>query len=158
MLLGSLVGCSDDTNAPPKGDTAAHRDQAPAGEQGTQVDKSGPTPDKPAAQVDKPPTVPDKGGTPKILSASHPGWAKPNCGSCHSLPPPNHTAKTPPECAKCHGANGACNPNGANSGKKDHNATLNCTSGCHGGSKHGFTVKDECVSCHFANAGLRDCP
>ena len=91
-----------------------------------------------------------------ILASSHVGWKSIHCGSCHALPVADHTTTDTSECALCHGGNGACDPNGANSSKKNHSKTTGCS--CHGTMHSSFTKSADCVSCHFATVGLVDCP
>ena len=154
-----LAGCSDNGPVVDKGptpDTAA-ADKGPAPEKGVS-DKS-PVPDKPVI-VDK--SVKDTGvktdGLPKVNGPTHTGWQKTSCTGtgCHPATIPNHTATKGPECAKCHGGNGACNPDGKNSLKQNHNSTSTCTM-CHG-SKHGYSATADCAACHFATSGVIDCP
>jgi len=88
---------------------------------------------------------------PTRLTSSHTGWANTNCftGGCHvqSNLPVNHSADLKiPACASCHGADGACRPCGR---------TSSC-SNCHG-YKHGFTLTQQCNTCHFASYGIRTC-
>jgi prolycopene isomerase len=40
------------------------------------------------------------------LTDTHPGWRRPDCGTCHV---PTHGGSRPQECAVCHGSNGAVN-------------------------------------------------
>lgn len=93
------------------------------------------------------------------LGARHSGWKNPDCTECHDLPVDNHIEDKPYECAGCHGGNGACNPNGIDSSRQDHQTTDNCLL-CHTeaeGYGHGFVEFNECVSCHFADKGTIDC-
>jgi hypothetical protein len=90
-----------------------------------------------------------------ILDPSHGGWKNTDCSSCHDLPIEDHTQNDPPQCAACHGGNGACNPNGPQSGHQSHDSGNDCVS-CHS-EQHGFTDSPECASCHFAFAGTDDC-
>jgi len=100
----------------------------------------------------------------QFLTSAHPGWKRTDCLSagCH----PYASSDKPPvyKCATCHGGNGACNPNGAASAKKDHTAASACTTaGCHStatvhpnGST--YTQDVQCVTCHFAKrGGTPDC-
>jgi hypothetical protein len=163
-LLGVLtlgwIGCSDDTQAPtPDKGTVADKSTT-TGDKGTTTGDKGTTADKGTTTVDKGTTTADQGSaTPKILASTHTGWQKTNCATagCHTLPVKGHTTSDKSECAKCHGGNGACNPNGPGSNKKDHTSTMSCAGGCHGSSKHGFTKATECQSCHFAAKGTTDC-
>jgi hypothetical protein len=100
----------------------------------------------------------------QFLTSAHPGWKRSDClsASCH---PYASSDKLPVyKCATCHGGNGACNPNGASSGKKDHTASSTCTSsGCHDTaivhpSATTYTQDVQCVTCHFAKrGGTPDC-
>jgi hypothetical protein len=101
----------------------------------------------------------------QFLSSTHPGWKRTDCLTCH----PYSTADKPPlyKCATCHGGNGACNPNGGNSTKKDHTEAGACTTaGCHTATKvhpnkgtaDTYTQDVQCVTCHFAKrGGTPDC-
>jgi hypothetical protein len=149
----AIAACSDDAQ-PPAADKGG-----PVVDKGTTSGDKGPTTgDKGPTTGDKGPTAGDKGpAAPPILANNHPGWKKTSCGQtgCHSLPVKGHTTSAIGECAKCHGGNGACNPNGPNSKKKDHTPTLDCTT-CHK-SKHGFSSATDCQSCHYAAKGTSDC-
>lgn len=102
--------------------------------------------------------TPDQAKSPPILTSGHTGYHQKQCGNCHTLPRPNHTAMKVSECAACHGGNGACKPNGANSTKQNHKTTDNCV-GCHTGGRHGFKVNSDCVNCHLTpTQGMVDCP
>jgi hypothetical protein len=97
---------------------------------------------------------------PQIVTHWHTGWRSPTCAAagCHPVQIDEHTVTRAPECAVCHGANGACNPNGAYSGKQDHKQSDVCVA-CHNGSVHGYTQSADCVSCHLAAEGtLPTCP
>jgi len=99
------------------------------------------------------------GGTtaePPLLGPEHPGYKAQHCEQCHTLPVDGHTAILPSECAACHGGNGACNPNGPASARVHDPADDCSSSSCHGDT-HSFTEID-CASCHFAAAGVDDCP
>ena len=156
VCLGLVLAACSDNGGPvadkgPTPDTAT-TDKAPTADKG-------PTVDRPVS-VDKAvvkDTGPDR-QPPKINGPTHTGWRQFSCTGtgCHPATIPNHTATKAPECATCHGGNGACNPDGKNSTKQDHNATSTCMM-CHG-TKHGYTVAKDCASCHFAKAGLLDCP
>jgi hypothetical protein len=103
-------------------------------------------------------TVLEDAAVPTILGSSHPGWQGTSCSGsgCHSLPVANHPAGLEsPDCASCHGGNGACTPNGPNSGKQDHTAAMDCT-GCHP-NQHGYTANTACTACHLAAEGTVDC-
>ncbi len=160
VLALGLFACSDDSQPPPTADKGTADKSVTTGDgatadKGTTADK-GATAEK-GTTVDKGTTA-DKGtATPKILASTHTGWKKTDCATsgCHSLPIKNHTTSDKAECAKCHGGNGACNPNGPNSKKKDHTSTMTCTS-CHQ-QKHGFTKASDCQSCHYAAKGTSDC-
>jgi phytoene desaturase len=81
------------------------------------------------------------------LTATHSGWQKADCASCHAL---NHDSKyTPPTCVGCHGTNGAPNRPLA-----QHTTFASCE-GCHSG-KHtglGFSSPNDCATCHKYPAG-----
>ena len=100
----------------------------------------------------------------QFLGNAHPGWKRTDCltAGCH----PYASSDQPPvyKCATCHGGNGACNPNGASSGKKDHAAESACTSaGCHAAAiahpnNTTYAQDVQCVTCHFAKrGGTPDC-
>jgi len=100
----------------------------------------------------------------QYLTSAHPGWKRTDClnASCH----PYASSDKPPvyKCATCHGGNGACNPNGASSGKKDHTGASACTSaGCHDKAivhptATTYSQDVQCVTCHFAKrGGTPDC-
>jgi hypothetical protein len=100
----------------------------------------------------------------QFLTSAHPGWKRTDCLStgCH----PYASSDKPPvyKCATCHGGNGACNPNGAASTKRDHTATSACTTaGCHGTAivhpnASTYTLDVQCLTCHFAKrGGTPDC-
>ncbi len=158
-LALNLLGCSDEG---PARDSAVSQDVV----QGKDMAADQPvvTPDK--GQPDQPLTA-DKGIKPDTsagttLSATNhiKGWGKKWCftSGCHSKPLKGHTQTKEQSCAACHGGNGACDPNGANSTKKNHTKGLTCiSSGCHS-TLHGYTQNADCVACHLANAGLQDCP
>ncbi|MBW2277173.1 MAG: hypothetical protein JRF63_06750 [Deltaproteobacteria bacterium] len=90
-----------------------------------------------------------------ILGPPHMGWKNPDCAACHSLPEEDHSQTDPPQCAACHGANGACEPNGPQSGHQSHSQPDDCLS-CHPG-QHGFAANGDCTSCHYAFAGTDEC-
>lgn len=90
-----------------------------------------------------------------ILGPEHMGWKNPDCAACHTLPEEDHTQTDPPDCAACHGGNGACDPDGPNSGNQSHTQSDDCGS-CHPG-QHGFDANGECTSCHYAFAGTDEC-
>jgi all-trans-retinol 13,14-reductase len=85
-----------------------------------------------------------KGST---LVATHSGWGKADCASCHAL---NHDSKyTPPTCVGCHGTNGAPNRPLAQ------HPTLASCEGCHS-AKHtglGFSSPNDCATCHTYPVG-----
>jgi len=92
---------------------------------------------------------------PPILDPDHGGWKSVTCQYCHTLPVTGHTVTDRGECGTCHGGNGACIPNGTESGKTDHVSTDSCR-GCHG-TYHDFTRDSACVNCHFVSEGVVDC-
>ncbi len=96
-------------------------------------------------------------GTPSVRDETHAGWSDPRCDSCHNLPEKGHLATHPAQCARCHGANGACNPNGPNSGRQEHAKDNDCGS-CHDRMHEIMNPPGDCVSCHFAAAATVDCP
>lgn len=155
-LLVCCVGCSDDTepstDAKVTDSFVVSKDSVSGNDQ---------TPQSDTAQPDQ--AIADGPPQPAILSETNHllGWKKIECfqAECHVSPLANHTATKPVECVICHGGNGSCNPNGANSTKTDHNNTLNCGDTlCHALGAHEFTDNADCVACHFASAGLSDCP
>jgi hypothetical protein len=155
-LLGWCVGCGDDSE-PAKPD-------AKVGDSFVVSNDSVPGKDQAPADTAQPDQATADGPLgPTILSSTNHvmGWKKIECfqAGCHVSPLANHTATKPVECAICHGGNGACDPNGTNSTKKDHTNTLSCDDTlCHATGAHGFTANADCVACHFASAGLSDCP
>jgi hypothetical protein len=162
VAIALVSACGDDGGSKP--DSAVSPDQGqtdtntPTPDSGPGSEQGTPTPDQGTPTPDQGTPTPDGGGgTPKILTNSHTGWQKKDCSTCHTLPVQGHTTSNVWECAQCHGGNGACNPNGANSPKKNHTSSLSCPS-CHG-TKHGqFNSANQCVSCHFASSGTIDCP
>lgn len=162
LALGLGLGCSDDAGGGPDssvdfgggGDITVTDTGKP--------DQAGAPDGAPDSSTPDITVQPDKGPIQTLLDDTHTGWAKTLCTSCHSLPPSvqaiDHSAYTESwQCASCHGGNGACDANGANSSKKDHKATDNCTS-CHANTGHGYTAANQCASCHLASAGMVDCP
>jgi len=77
---------------------------------------------------------------PTILDATHPGWRKPGCLSCHTYDVHND-GLDPYLCAGCHGTNGAPKP--------PHEDRQGCA--CHGQphGAEGFPVPLSCKACHF---------
>ena len=173
LALALATSCSDDAQPPATPDKGTADKSTTTGDKGTTTgdkgtttgdkgtttgDKGTTTRDKGTTTADKGTTTADKGAaTPPILTSTHTGWKKTDCATagCHTLPVAGHTTSNKGECAKCHGGNGACNPNGPNSGKKNHTPTLTCT-GCHQ-QKHGFPNASDCQNCHFAAKGVVDC-
>ena len=138
-LFGVLLAatCSDDSSSPSHPDAAGALDAAAA--------------DAPTAPADASSAVHAvTSATPLVkditLSATHKGWKKADCASCHER---NHDSDYPPAaCAHCHGANGAPGRSRAN-----HPAYLNCAD-CHT-KRHvglGFTQAD-CLACHAYPSG-----
>ncbi len=109
--------------------------------------------DRDHSDLDHNQLVPDAGQpqTPR-LDEGHEGWGNPGCDSCHTLPVEHHYQTARWQCAGCHGGNGACDPTHA---VATHARSQDCLS-CHD-PQHGFSGAQECVQCHFAFAGLRDC-
>jgi len=148
-LILALTACSDDTSI--KQDSGA--------DSTVNADKGLDAPKGPDA------IQPDSSTIKKLLTkTNHPkGYSKTNCAAsgCHTLPVTKgsrtHTETKSPQCATCHGGNGSCDPDGINSGFKSHSKTMGCT-GCHSGKGHGYSSNSDCVSCHFAAAGLENCP
>jgi len=156
-LAVALLGCGDDSG--PRPDLAT----LDGGKDGAISDaKAWDAPLADGKGVADHAAVTDKGQssdgkTAKLLTSSHTGWKKTACATCHTLPPTGHTTSNTWECAKCHGGNGACDPNGSNSSKKNHAATMGCVT-CHS-QKHGFSTNTACASCHFAASGVDpSCP
>jgi hypothetical protein len=159
LTLALGMGCSDDAGGGPDSSVdfgggadlavdASKPDQAVTPDSG--VPDGVATPDSTAQ--------PDKGPVKMIVDNTHTGWQKTQCASCHSLPVKGHTQDQSWQCAQCHGGNGACDPNGAGSSKKDHKAADSCTSSCHSSTGHGYTAANQCTSCHLASQGVVDCP
>ncbi len=155
LLILALAACSDDTSSGKDagGDGSSALDLA--------LDSGGhdtlPPDSTPPDQLQ-----PDSSTIQHLLtSANHPGYGQTSCtgAKCHTLPVQStkrtHTETRSPQCTACHGGNGACDPNGINSGYTKHTSGLNCT-GCHG-SRHGYSSRSDCVSCHFAAGGLEQC-
>jgi hypothetical protein len=156
VCLGAMLAACGSDN-PARQDKGVTADERPVS-----VDKS-PTTDKPisvdTAVVQDLGPKPDQ-RQPKITGPAHTGWKATTCVAtgCHPTKVSGHTATQPPECAKCHGGNGACNPDGKNSGKQNHNSSSTCTmSKCHDGGKHGYTSAPDCAACHFSASGVVDC-
>lgn len=156
LTLG-LSACSDDADPTLDGGTVqpdqATADRGALPDVGTTPDRgSGPD----SAAPDQATAQPDASGG-KLLTKQHTGWKSVTCGaqSCHgTLPVKGHTETNVARCAHCHGGNGACDPNQSN---KPHTKSMSCVGSCHGSTKHGFTSSPDCISCHFAAAGLDGC-
>lgn len=155
-LVIHVVACGEDT-------PAAREDKGPSSvDMAVKVDQGAPDTSKP--QPDQ--GVPDKAVTqpdlaiPQPLTNTHEGWQTAACAGndCHSLPISEGThlnTTAIADCAGCHGGNGAYNPNGPKSGKKDHNAGSSCTM-CHQSEHSAGYSSNDCRACHYAAAGVVD--
>lgn len=158
-LILALTACSDDTSI--KQDSGA--DSTVKADKGLDAPK-GPDAKGDSGQPDQ--GQPDSSTIKKLLTKTNhsKGYSKTNCAAsgCHTLPVTKgsytHTETKSPQCVTCHGANGACDANGINSGKKNHTKGMGGCTGCHSGKGHGYSSNSDCVSCHFAPAGMENCP
>lgn len=157
-----MVACSDDTqdktvdggvDGTAVVDQKVVLDQADTPDKGPASDRANTPDQKVAADV----KVGSDRGIPKVLTSKHKGWKKTQCSDslCHGpLPVKKHTETNDAVCARCHGGNGACDPTKS---KASHTKFMTCVGGCHGSKKHNFSKTSDCISCHFAAAGLDAC-
>ncbi len=162
-LVFQLAACGEDSppvqedQGTPSIDMTVNADQAALDVSQVQPDQGVPdqgVPDQAAPQPDL--------AMPQPLTSSHNGWQVPSCTGalCHTLPITegahiNTTAIA--DCAGCHGGNGACNPDSPQSGKTDHNKGSSCSM-CHQSQHGGGYTNSNCKACHYAAAGVVDCP